>query len=67
MLNIYPSNLKYRNIIIYLGAMLLSNAFGNPNDITTLLFLQFQITVEYSKMELLKECMDVQTNLHTEI
>jgi len=41
----------------------LCNAFANPNNISALLFLQLQEGVEDSEVELLHECIHIQTNL----
>lgn len=40
--------------------MLLCNAFCNPNDVTTFLFLELQVGVEDTEVKLLHERVDVQ-------
>lgn len=51
------------NVIVDLGAVLLSHAFGDPDDVAALLFLKFQVRVEDSEVELLHECVDIQFHL----
>lgn len=51
------------NIIVNFSAMLLGNTFGNPHNVTALLFLEFQVRIEYTKVELLHEGVHVQFDL----
>lgn len=55
--------LKDWNIIVNFCTMFLSNTFSDPNNIATLLLFEFQVTVENSKMKLLKKSVNIQTNL----
>ena len=43
--------------------MFLRNAFGNPDDITIFLLLQFQVGVEDPEVKLAKKCIHVQFHL----
>lgn len=43
--------------------MFLSNAFRYPDDVTALLLLELQITVEHAEVELLQKRVHVQTYL----
>lgn len=52
-------NLQDWDIIVDLGAMFLSDAFSDPNNVSAFLFLQLQIGIENSEMELLHECVDI--------
>lgn len=56
-------NLQNGNVIVYLCAMLLCHALGDPDDVAALLFLQFQVRVEDTEVELLHESVDVQFDL----
>ena len=56
---------EYWNIVVYLGAVALSNAFGNPDNVATLLFLQLDIGVEDAIVELVHERELVQLNLQS--
>lgn len=51
------------NIIVNFSAMLLGNTFSNPHNVTALLFLEFQVRIEYTKVELLHEGVHVQFDL----
>lgn len=51
--------LKDWNVVVDLGAMLLSHTLGYPNDITAFLLLELQIRIKYAEMELLHETIDV--------
>jgi len=44
-----------RNVAVNLGSMSLRNAFGDPNDVAVLLFLEPNIGVENAKVELVQE------------
>lgn len=46
---------EYWNVVVYLGAVALSNAFSNPDDVAALLFLQLDIGVEDAIVELVHE------------
>ena len=51
------------NIIVDFGAMFLCNTFRYPDNVTAFLFLQLQICIEHSKVELLNECIHIQFDL----
>lgn len=51
------------NIIVDLGPMLLGNTLRNPYNVTAFLFLQLQIRIENTEMELLNESKHVQFDL----
>lgn len=53
------------NIVVDFGAMLLSNTFRYPDNVTTLLFFQLEICIKYTEVELLNECIHVQFDLQT--
>lgn len=57
-------HLKYWYVIVDLGPVLLGHTLGYPHDVTTLLFLELQIWIEHSKMELLQESHDIQFYLN---
>lgn len=57
------SNLQNRNIVVDLGAVLLRDALGDPDDVAAFLLLQLQVGVEDTEVELLHECVDVQLDL----
>jgi hypothetical protein len=44
-------------------AMLLRNAFSNPDDISAFLLFQLQIGIEGTEVELAKKCIHVKFNL----
>ena len=46
-------NLKYWNIVVNLRLVPLCNTFSNPYNIAAFLFLELDISVKHSKMELL--------------
>lgn len=50
-------------VVVYLGLLPLRDALSDPDDVTTLLLLQFDVGVEYSEMELLQENKCVQLHL----
>lgn len=52
-------NLKYWNIVVNLRLVPLCNTFSNPYNIAAFLFLELDISVKHSKMELLlkRECV----------
>lgn len=56
-------NLQDWNVIVDFGAMLLGDAFSNPDNVSAFLFLQFQVRVEDTEVELLHECIHVQFDL----
>lgn len=47
--------LEYWDVAVNLGTMSLGHALGNPDDVTTLLFLQLDVRVKDAKVELLHE------------
>lgn len=47
--------LKYRDVAINFCPVSLSYAFGNPDNVSDLLFLETNISVEHAKLELLHE------------
>lgn len=51
--------LEYGDVIVDFCPMLLSYAFWYPHDVSAFLFLQFQVRIEHSIMELLQESVDV--------
>ena len=55
--------LKDWNVVVNLGSVFLSDTFRDPNNVTTFLFLQFQIGIENSKVKLLHECVNIQFDL----
>lgn len=59
----HESTLEDGDVVINLGAMFLCNTFWNPDDVTALLLLQFQVRIEHTEMKLLHECIDIQFNL----
>ena len=56
-------NLKYWNIVVNLRLVPLCNTFSNPYNIAAFLFLELDISVKHSKMELLLKCECVHLNL----
>jgi hypothetical protein len=56
-------NLQDWNVIVDLGAVLLRNAFGNPDDVATFLLLKLQVGIEDAEVELLHESVNVQFDL----
>lgn len=50
------------NVVIDLRFVLLSNAFGDPHNVTALLFLELKVGVEDPKVELLHECVDIEAH-----
>lgn len=55
--------LKYGNVVVDFGAVLLRDTFGYPDNVSTLLFLQFQVRIEDAEMELVKESVNVELHL----
>ena len=55
--------LKDWNVVVNLGSVFLCDTFRDPNNVTTFLFLQFQIGIENSKVKLLHECVNIQFDL----
>lgn len=55
--------LKNGNVVVDFGSMLLRHAFADPHNVAALLLLQFQIRIEHAEVELLQECVHVQSNL----
>lgn len=45
--------LQNGDVVINLGSVFLGNTFSNPNNISTLLFLQLEVSIEDTKMELM--------------
>lgn len=56
-------SLKDGYIIVNLGPLSLRDTLSDPDDVTTLLLLQFDVGVKYSKVELLQESKCVQLHL----
>lgn len=52
-----------RYVVVYLGLLSLCDTFCDPDNVTTLLLLQFDVGVKYSKVELLQESKCVQLHL----
>lgn len=52
------------NIIVDFGAMFLCNTLRYPDNVTAFLFLQLQVCIEHSKVELLNECIHIQFDLN---
>lgn len=50
-------------VVVYLGLLSLCDALRNPDDVATLLLLQFDVGVKYSEVELLQESKCVQLHL----
>ncbi len=48
---------------MYLGFLSLCDALRDPDDVATLLLLQFDVGVKYSEVELLQESKRVQLHL----
>lgn len=46
-----------RNVAVNFGSMSLRNAFGDPNDVAVLLFLELNVSVEDAKVELVQESL----------
>lgn len=55
--------LKNRNVVVDLGAMPLSNALSDPHNVPAFLFLQLDVGVENTEMELVEERQFVQLHL----
>ena len=47
------------DVVIYFGFVPLRDAFGNPDNVSTFLFLQFNVSVENTEVELLHKRVDV--------
>lgn len=60
-------DLQNWNVIVDLGAMLLRNALGDPDNVAAFLFLELQIGVEDAEVELLHKCVDVQFDLKMDL
>lgn len=56
-------NSEYGNVVVNLGLVPLCNAFSNPYNITAFLFLELDVSVKHSKMELLLKCERIHLNL----
>ena len=63
VLKILRGGLEDGDVVINLGAMLLGNAFGNPDNVSALLLLELQVRVEDSEMELLHKAVNIQLHL----
>lgn len=50
-------------VVVYLGFLSLCDALRDPDDVATLLLLQFDVGVKYSEVELLQESKCVQLHL----
>lgn len=50
-------------VVVYLGLLSLCDALRDPDDVATLLLLQLDVGVKYSKVELLQESKCVQLHL----
>lgn len=63
--------LKDIDVVIDFGFVSLRYAFGDPDDVSTLLLLQFDVRVKHTKVELLHEGIHVElylrrkTNIYT--
>lgn len=55
---------EYWDVVVNLGAVALSNALGNPDNVAALLLLQLDVRVEDSVVELVHEGELVQVNLN---
>lgn len=51
------------NVVVDLGSVLLRHALCDPDDVAAFLFLQLQVGVEHTKVELLNEGEHVQFHL----
>lgn len=51
------------NVVVDLRLLSLSDALGDPDDVTYLLLLQFEVGVKYTKVELLQERKYIQLHL----
>lgn len=58
----YFSTLENRNVVINLGTVLLGNTLSNPHNVAALLFLQFEVGIENSKVELVEESIDIEAD-----
>lgn len=56
-------NLENWNVVVDFSTVFLSHTFTYPNNVSAFLFLQLQVGVEDTKVELLKECIDIQAYL----
>ena len=56
-------NLKYWNIVVNLRLVPLCNTFSNPYNIAAFLFLELDISIKHSKMELLLKSECIHLNL----
>lgn len=56
-------SLKDGYVIVYLGLLSLGDTLSDPDDVATLLLLQFDVGVKYSEVELLQESKRVQLHL----
>lgn len=50
-------------VVVYLGLLSLCDTLSDPDNVATLLLLQFDVGVKYSKVELLQESKCVQLHL----
>lgn len=57
------SSLEDGYVVVYLGFLSLCDTLSDPDDVATLLLLQFDVRVKYSKVELLQESKCVQFHL----
>lgn len=51
------------DVVVYLGLLSLCDTLGDPDDVATLLLLQFDVGVKYPEVELLQESKCVQLHL----
>lgn len=56
-------SLEYGYVVVDLGAMLLGDALGNPDNVAALLLLELKVRIEDTKVELLQEREHVQLDL----
>lgn len=51
------------DVVVNLGSVLLGDALCNPHNVATFLFLEAEVGIEHSKVELVEESIDIEPHL----
>lgn len=58
---------EYGYVVVYLGLLPLCDTLSDPDNVATLLLLQFDVGVKHSKVKLLQESQHVELHLGREL